>query len=441
MTASANSVLMSLAQLSPDSDKATVLDTIDAAVDDLLSQLRVSESGALAKEFLTQTQQTVVFLEACTGFPDPTFTQHTRKRMIELQGALVEATQPGVEAEVAVPANDEVQPESEPEPGESQEQTSDEADPAMSAEAAAPAETRSFEEVFTDSLCKFVCDRLAIFHVPTPPQELLDLHDGQVPYPLSSEFTDNLTRMIREHFMGPILESRNIKILAGGVGPQDLNETYFMGVFSQPKRENVVRTLWTAQLDIVKAALRDQQPAADDKAQAKSKRGKQKTSFVGRMFGKKDKGRRRPSAKSAVGGDTARGMAAWKTLTQDGKASYDPPEPEEIGLLDALFDYKLPAINKRKVAVEQLLRQEVGESEGREGSSRVYLSKMVLEMPPHCGELVSLWAYYEHILYFTPDILKSYLASQATSEHGRRSALPLFLRWVPDPLSKIEEEE
>ena len=71
-------VLAHLAQLSPDSDKETVIATIDAAVDDLLEQLRSHDSGGLDKSFLEQTQQTIVFLEACTGFPDPAFTGRFR---------------------------------------------------------------------------------------------------------------------------------------------------------------------------------------------------------------------------------------------------------------------------------------------------------------------------------------------------------------------------
>ena len=42
MAVSANSVLANLAQLSPDSDKASVIAAIDEAVDDLIGQVQSS---------------------------------------------------------------------------------------------------------------------------------------------------------------------------------------------------------------------------------------------------------------------------------------------------------------------------------------------------------------------------------------------------------------
>ena len=304
--------------------------------------------------------------------------------------------------------------------------------------APAPEDLLSFEEVFTDSLCKFITDRLSLFHVSQPPEELLDPHDGLLPYALSLEFATVVEDVIRNHFIQPILNSRNMKILAGGVGQKDLNEKYFMDIFNLPKRENVVRTLWGSQWDIVKVALQSQQTAA---AQSTGKRaggrGK-KQSLLGRMFSKEKKGPKGPVAPPA-GSDTAIGLAVWAALTEGKGREFDPPHPEDIGLFDALFDYKPNTINKRKVAVEQLLRQEVGDQEGREGSSRLYMSRMVMELPPHCGELIALWAYYQHHEIFSPEVLKAYLASQATSEGARRAALPLFLRWVPDPIGRGEE--
>lgn len=424
-------VLAHLAQLSPDADKETVIATIDAAVDDLLQQLREHTSGSLDKSFLDQTQQTIVFLEACTGFPDPAFTEHSRQRMIELQNALLHATRASP-AEAAAGGHAE----------EAQAQSREDAAEDEQASESVPSanDTRSFEEVFSDSLCRFVLDRLALFQITSRPGELLDLHDGLLPYPLSAEFAVHLEETLRTYVIPPILDSRNMKIFAGGLTQQDLNEEYMMNVFSLPKRENVVRTLWTSQWDIVKTAVRGQQNAqaqAARRAQSRPVKGRQQ-SLLGRMFSKKSKATRAPT-RPAINKDNEIGLEIWSSLTEQPNAEYDPPQIEEIGLFDALFDYKIPAISKRKVAVEQLLRQEVGEAEGREGSSRLYMSKMVMELPPYCGELIALWAYYEHQDYFSPEILKAYLASQATSEEGRRAALPLFLRWVSDPIGRSEE--
>lgn len=428
MAGSANSVLASLAQLSPDSDKASVIAAIDEAVDDLVAQLNGNADATADPAFLEQTQQTIVFLEACTGFPDPDFTEHARKRMIELQGLLLgggPGEAPAAEVEPAAISDTEAEVDA-----------PDEA--AAAPPAPAPEDLLSFEEVFTDSLCKFITDRLALFQVSQPPDVLLDPHDGLLPYPLSLEFSTVVEDVIRNHFIQPILSSRNMKILAGGVGQQDLNEKYFMDIFNLPKRENVVRTLWGSQWDIVKAAIHSQQSAAaQTTAKRAGGRGK-KQSLLGRMFSKEKKGPKGPVAPPA-GSDTAIGLAIWSALTEGKGREFDPPHPEDIGLFDALFDYKLNTINKRKVAVEQLLRQEVGDQEGREGSSRLYMSRMVMELPPHCGELITLWAYYQHHEIFSPEVLKAYLASQATSEGARRAALPLFLRWVPDPIGRGEE--
>ncbi len=79
------------------------------------------------------------------------------------------------------------------------------------------------------------------------------------------------------------------------------------------------------------------------------------------------------------------------------------------------------------------------DQEGREGPSQLYMSRLVMDLPPHCGELIALWAYYEHNDIFYPGVLKSYLASQATSVQARKAALLLFLRWVDDPIGRDDE--
>lgn len=427
MSGGTNSVLSNLAQLSPVSDQASVIAAIDEAVDDLLAQLNGGNDAIANPEFLEQTKQTIVFLEACTSFPDPEFTEHSKRRMLELQSLLLDSQNMSpAPADGAVPAA----------PADSE----DAAAPAVAAEVAVPEEELlDFDEVFTDNLCKFICDRLALFHVSQPPAHLLDKSEGRLPYPVSLEFTTVLEDVIRSHFAGPILRSRNMKILAGGVGQKDLNEKYFMEVFNLPKRENVVRTLWASQWDIVKAALHSQQSIQADAGKGgRAAKGKGKKSLLGRMFSKKEKGPKGPAAPPA-GSDTAIGLEIWAALTDGNGREFDPPLPEEIGLFDALFDYKPNTINKRKVAVEQLLRQEVSDQEGREGSSRLYMSRMVMELPPHCGELIALWTHYQHNDIFSPEVLKAYLASQATSESARRAALPLFLRWVEDPIGRGEE--
>ena len=155
----------------------------------------------------------------------------------------------------------------------------------------------NFDEVFTDNLCKFVSDRLALFHISHPPDRLLERHDGKIPYTLSLEFTTVLEDVIRNKFAAPILQSRNMKILAGDINQEDMNEAYFMNFFNLPKPENVVRTLWGSQWDIVKAALHSQQSSQTNVLQGLgSGRGKGQQSPLSRMFPKKEKTPSRPVA-------------------------------------------------------------------------------------------------------------------------------------------------
>ena len=424
MPGATSSILANLAQLSPDSDKASVIAAIHKAVDDLMSQLTVNANAVADPKFLEQAKQTILFLEACTASPDPEFIEQARRRMMELQGQLLSANDmelaPGDSSE-SIPAKDTAAVDA----------------PALAAPDVIPeAALLNFDEIFTDNLCKFVSDRLALFHINHPPDNLLERHDGKIPYTLSLEFTTVLEDVIRNKFAASILQSRNMKILAGGINQEDMNEAYFMNFFDLPKQENVVRTLWGSQWDIVKAALHSQQ--AECAQGLGSGRGKGQQSSLGRMFPKKEKTPRRPVAPPA-GLDTAIGLEIWSTLNNNKGREFDPPKPEEIGLFDALFDYKPGTINKRKVAVEQLLRQEVSDPEGREGPSRLYMSRMVMDLPPHCGELIALWAYYEHNDIFYPGVLKAYLASQATNVQDRKAALPLFLRWVDDPIGRDDE--
>ena len=421
MPGATSSILANLAQLSPDSDKASVVAAIHKAVDDLMSQLTANADAVADPKFAEQAKQTILFLEACTASPDPEFIEQARRRMMELQGQLLSANDME-----STPGDD---PQSSP-----AEDTAAVDAPALAAPDVIPeAALLNFDEVFTDNLCKFVSDRLALFHISHPPDNLLERHDGKIPYTLSLEFTTVLEDVIRNKFAASILQSRNMKILASGINQEDMNEAYFMNFFDLPKQENVVRTLWGSQWDIVKAALHSQNGAQTECAQGLSGgRGKGKKSPLSRMFPKKEKAPSRPAAPPS-GSDTAIGLEIWSTLNNNKGREFDPPKPEEIGLFDSLFDYKPGTINKRKIAVKQLLRQEVSDQEGREGPSRQYMSRMVMDLPPHCGELIALWAYYEHNDIFYPRVLKAYLASQATNVKDRKAALPLFLRWVDDP--------
>ena len=157
MPGTMSSILANLDQLSPASDKASVIAAIHEAVDDLMSQLTANADAVADPKFVEQAKQTILFLEACTASPDPEFIEQARQRMIELQGQLLSAN------------------DMESTPGDDLQSSPAEDTAAVDAPApAAPdiipeAALLNFEEVFTDNLCKFVCDRLAPFHISHPP--------------------------------------------------------------------------------------------------------------------------------------------------------------------------------------------------------------------------------------------------------------------------------
>ena len=158
MPGTMSSILANLDQLSPASDKASVIAAIHEAVDDLMSQLTANANAVADPKFVEQAKQTILFLEACTASPDPEFIEQARRRMMELQGQLVSAN------------------DMESTPGDGSESSPAEDTAGVNATSpAAPdvipeAALLNFEEVFADNLCKFVCDRLALFHVSYPPR-------------------------------------------------------------------------------------------------------------------------------------------------------------------------------------------------------------------------------------------------------------------------------
>ena len=85
----------------------------------------------------------------------------------------------------------------------------------------------------------------------------------------------------------------------------------------------------------------------------------------------------------------------------------------------------------------QLLFQEkspVDDDTIREGATRDHLYKIVDRMVPHCGELITLWAYHAYRDIFTPDILRSFISGQGTSDDARRRHIPMFWRWQEDDI-------
>ncbi len=400
-------VLATLAHLSPDTDKKTMMKTVDTAVDEVLRELsRHGSAAAFSPEFLRVVQETLRFLEACSRFRDPAFTEQARKRAADLQEAFGRAARtppPAAAANKPKPAN--------PAPPPPQEQP--------------PAKT--FEEAFADSLCAYISNKLDPFHIPATGGETL-------PYPLSPQFTSWFAEGIRRHIVPAMLKSRRIKMMSESVNVAEMGRAGFFEVFDSPPKENPVRGLWEDRWSEFKIALGGNKPVTVKKDKKEEKKG-----FLGK-FGKKQTPTFVPPTANPETEKEAK--AFWKIL-KDGAAegNYDPPRPSECDFFKALFEYDPHMISEAAEGLKQMLRQEsTASAESREGASRMYINRQIQASPPYCGELIALWAYYACREDFTVNITKSFLASQGTSAKERRARLPFFLRWVTDVVSNPPKE-
>ena len=277
----------------------------------------------------------------------------------------------------------------------------------------------NFEDAFTDYFCEFILSRLEPFH--------LEESEAPFPYVLNPAFSEALEKAIRDQVLPDILSHRRVRGLADSVSQENLHKRFFFAEFSKDEEDNVVRLLWTNAMRDFAAVIysADQAAEVSDKKAKKKKRG---------FFKKKDA---TPPQKS-VSNRGAKAEAFWKTLSDGAKEhGYDAPKPEDMDLFEALMDYKLADIDENKTAIRQLLIQEkapVDDDHGREGATRDHLYKLVDRMVPHCGELITLWAYHAYRDIFRADILRSFIAGQGTSDDQRKRKIPMFWRWCEDDI-------
>ena len=83
-------------------------------------------------------------------------------------------------------------------------------------------------------------------------------------------------------------------------------------------------------------------------------------------------------------------------------------------------------------AVKQMLQQEYGSNQAREGAARDHLNALIKDTAPCSGELTALWVYLTAKDAFGYNVFKSFTSSHGTNAEQRRRALPYFLRWIPD---------
>jgi hypothetical protein len=374
-------ILSTIASVPPDADKDTLVAAIDQTVDSVIAGMDSLDGEEPPPDLLKAAQVTIGFLQACGELGDDDFRAHIKTRAGELQEEFVAAA--GAAEEVEKPTHD------------------------------------NFEDAFTDYFCEFILSRLEPFY--------LEEGDAPFPYVLNPAFSEALEKAIRDQVLPDILSHRRVRGLADSVSQENLHKRFFFIEFSKAEEDNVVRLLWTN-------VIRDFAAVIESADQATKVDGKKAKKKKGGFFKKKDAA---PPPKS-VSNRGAKAEAFWKTLADGAKQhSYDAPKAEDMALFAALMDYKIADIDENKTAIRQLLMQEkapVDDDFGREGAARDHLYKIVERMVPHCGELITLWAYHAYRDIFGPDILRSFIAGQGTTDAQRMRKIPMFWRWLEDDI-------
>ncbi|MEO5337565.1 MAG: hypothetical protein H7841_11820 [Magnetospirillum sp. WYHS-4] len=278
-----------------------------------------------------------------------------------------------------------------------------------------PGYQEKFESVFTDSLCQFLRERIEALHVP-------ERGGSALPYPLSPTFGEIFIQAVAEHIAPTMLSARRISLLAQSIPFEDLRPETFYELFLRPERENVVLFLWDDRWSHIQTLLTKAGGArAADK-------GKNRKGLLG-MFGGKDK-KEAASPRDAM---ALHAEAFWEMLeSHAGPDIYEAPRISDIPFLKVLFRYIPAQIREGQAGIRQMLAQENDKAlDGREGSSRQYLCKLVRGLPAHCGELIALWAYFTCGSDFGPKILKGFRTSYGSGTEEQAKAIPFFARWTP----------
>jgi hypothetical protein len=380
-------VLTVIAKVPKDADRRTLIATIDTAVDGVISNLR-SVRGDIPVDLLKATKVALEFLEQCGKVGDPQFRTHIKSRTTQLHSELSSA---------ATAAAKKAQP------------------------AAAELTHTSFEPAFSDYFCLFLGEHLQAFQV-----------DSAVPlkaYVLNRDFEGVFLDAVRKHVLPEILKGRRIRALADSMNVADFSRDLFFAEFERDAAENPTRILWDGLMEDFRAALAP--PPEPDK----KKKGEKSGSIAG-LFGGGKKAAA-PAPKKTTTGD--RYALADKFLKQLKRGAedkgFDAPRVEDFRFFRALMDYNLEDIEHHKKALFQFLMQENladEEIKVREGATRDWLYRIVDRLPPHCGELLALWAYHQHSELFSQQMLRSFVAGQGTTEEKRERTIPLFWRWMKD---------
>ena len=368
-------------------DRGTLTGAIDKAVDGVIGNLQAATT-ALSPDLLKITKFTLEFLEACGKMGDPSFRTHIKARTSELHNELSIAA---AKAAANAPKPPAVDPDA---------KTYD-----------------SFEPAFADYFCEFIGLRLRAFQIDSDPPPFA--------YVLNKNFEAVFLGTVRTQVLPEILKGRRIRNMADSVVVTELTRNFFFEEFLKDPSENPTHMLWTGLMDDFRLALT---PPPEPKKKKDAKGG------IAGMFAKKAAA---PAPKKTTTGDRFAMAEKFLKALQKGAqdSGFDPPRVEDIRFFRALIDYKMGDIEANKKALGQLLAQENLQDEdlkAREGATRDWLYRTVERLPPHCGELLALWAYHTHGELFSQQMLRSFMMGQGTTEKARERAVPMFSRWMKD---------
>ncbi len=398
-----------LVALPPQTDRATLVRTIDAAVATVLRRLQEKEPGQpLGDELIRLTRSAIDFLEACTSVQDADFGKQTKVWAAQLQEAF------GAAAASARPAGP--PPRKAPAPSKPA-GPSGEKRPAAAAKP--PSAGEAFRAAFEASLCRHIRRRAEAFEVPVRNQERL-------PFVLAPAFSVVLEQIVKARFVPPMAGNRRLRGLANSLNAADL-ENGLMAVYAEPGG-NVVRALWD---EMWAEVIRGLENPAPPPQKARVKREK-KQSWIDRFgFGKRDDDEE-DDGQDAPGYDPELARQVWHALEAGAiDGNFDPPRIADLAIIRMMFGIDVEAVDEAKRSAKQLLQQEAA-GQAREGVTRDFLNQQFKLLPAPCGEMLALWTYFQHRDQFNYKILRSFQASHGQTAEQRRKFLPLFMRWVPD---------
>lgn len=420
------SILNALAGLSPKADKATLMKAVDTAVDGILKELNGANGGPVKPDVLKATQTTLTFLAACRDLKDPEFTARARSRANDLLEAFGKvsggdaAPEGGAKKKKRKKRPPGAEKGADKDAGKGKKAKPGATPKAAPAKKDKPYEETPFTQIFTEQLCKYLRKRAMLWYVPqhniTPS-----------PFPMATRFGDNLVTAIKTHFMHRFFTNRRILVLEDEMKARNFEDAAFVEAFDRPKKANPVRTIWEDGVRDIERLL-----TQGEKAPPKEVKTKVKTKKTGGFFGffqKEEKVVEREAATDTTELDHAKGF--WNTIA--GKdVTYSPPRMEDFIFLLSLFEYYPSQVESEQAAVKQMLLQEYGSNQSREGAARDHLNALMKDTAPCSGELTALWAYLMLNKEFSYSVFKSFTSSHGTTPEQRKRALPYFLRWVPD---------